>query len=821
MRRDEHSLGSRSWRLRYYIVILALFILDAQPMFLQRRATSTEVAESATATQPSDRNVSPLPATPGQPIPLWGRCGLGPDEICAEGSCICKDQWWSQCRIQINGSWVPRGEDWLCTEPETKSTAPLEHVSPLVLSQSQPVTEARPVAASTVSLSSNSPPPAASSDFHSQPHMSVPSFATSRDFATFPTNARATLVAAINSSQPYTTNKTSHSRHTPTDNPGIPPTTTRAVPLRGSAYANSAVLSDLSLLPISSTTILITAPVTAPARASSGAVNGLPLSSTTSLLPNLACPKDVAVKQASHPESSQPVAIQACDPDMSVNPVMVSSTTNTSSNLTSPTSTVPNPDKTGIYQASNATQDQSTHCSHFAAHQSQECWDVLNVTGYIQDWLSYNQRTCNEEEMGFADCFLYIELGGGANCTAFTGRSQCLAPDAKTFVNRKNGAQAYYVAFNIWNIQNWFFTYYMAVTGANGLAADNVNIIARSLNVPVPKSISVLDILAGLAFAFGLLSPSGYAATIPKLGRKLDGFAAQAPGEYLLRGIQGSPTFARNMLYKGDLSDTNVQIATLSSDLARITSQLQNNIQNSVVVVMSNYSLFFDFVQDGYFSTQIESLDTITQNVTLALNTYLVSQALQDDDVIITRAIDTDVNELQVNGSAYQYDTGCGHGYDEWGMCANWWYDSTNHISYGLESMKDMLNNYTDGLESLFNQGIITPELLFMNSQFCADAAGSTQGNAPGTSLSTTTGIWNTECISNMKICTWDQGSQDMWHEYTDCDRESSFAAEGCGGPEEIVQYVVPASYIGPYLTNQLFQGQVCNHWDKGMGNPG
>ena len=443
------------------------------------------------------------------------------------------------------------------------------------------------------------------------------------------------------------------------------------------------------------------------------------------------------------------------------------------------------------------------------------------MTGYLQDWMSFNQQKCDNEQMGFADCFNYLEFGGGYNCTAFTGRSQCPSPNSQDFAGRTNGAEMYYVAFNIWNIQNWFFTYYLAIEGANGLASDNVNTIARTLNVPVPPTFPMLDLLAALAWAFGLLSPSGYAAALPRLGEKITGFGAQAPGEYLLRAVQNSPTLSRNLIASGELEKTDVQVAQLDSDLARITSQLETNIQNSLVCVMSNFSLFFDFVEDGFFSTQIEDINTITSNVTLSLNTYIVSQALQDDNVIITRAMNTDIHELQYNGSAVNYDTSCVYGYDEWGMCGPWWYDSTNNISYGLESLKDMMVNYTDPLESLFNQGITTPELLFVNSQICANTAGSSQGSAPGTSLSTSIGVWNTECISNMKICTWDVENLGVTNEFTDCEHESSFAMQGCGDGEDTLQVNVPTTYIGPYLTSSLFEGQVCDTWSKSMGNPG
>ncbi|KAI4187815.1 MAG: hypothetical protein L6R41_002554 [Letrouitia leprolyta] len=562
-------------------------------------------------------------------------------------------------------------------------------------------------------------------------------------------------------------------------------------------------------------------PSSEPLSSASEFINELAKPSTTSRLSNLACPSDTASKDSSPiPQSNAPGEI-ACSPQASVPSVGISPAVNSSSTRLNPENiTGTDPDKVGVYMETDATPDQQSHCLNFGAHQYQICWEVLNVTGYLQDWIAFNQRKCEDEDMGFADCFLYLEVGAGANCTAFTGRSQCPSPDPRTFIGRKQGSHAYYVSFNIWNIQNWFFTYYLAIGGANGLTLDNVNTITRTLNLPTPKAFKLLDLLAGLAYVFGLISPSGYAGVIPRLGEKTGGFGAQAPGEYLLRAIQNSPTLSRCLLSTGDLKDSDVQVAELGTQLARIVSQLQSNVQNALVLVMSNVSVFQDFVSDGFFSTQIENLNTITQNVTLSLNTYIVSQALQNDKVIITRALDTDVNALQLNGSANGYDTGCGYGYNEWNMCGNWWYDSTNHISYGLESQQAMLNNYTDPLISLFNLGITTPELLFLNSQICADAAGSTQGNAPGTTLTTGTGMWNTECISNLKICTWDTVNMGVEYEFTDCPKEDAFGEAGCGASLELVQVVVPTTYLGPYLTRGLLTGVVCNHWDKGMGSP-
>ena len=856
------ELGPWQRWLFCYSILVSSCVLDAKAMVLRGREWQNRRALPASTVSSVIQATTPASAISGQGIPLWHQCDLSHNEMCAgEAQCICKNMWWSQCRVPLNGSWTPLGEAWQCSEPKPNGTAPSN--SPLAVFRSQTLrpsaqdTRLAPIHTSETGsravATTNEPTPStysSVSQFANQSRsasivlsstMSLPvSMSSSEAFPTRSVPPRPTTESHFLGTKHFT-KPTSQIVHGPALNrssmlvsssglvAGSASSSTSFASLNSSslssihasAYAHPFIISVSAHL--SSSSMSISASATALASPSVTFANEISQPSRTTMLPNLACPLPSAAEDASEPRFTGSASRLACDPNMPMTSGGVSKLTNTSSST--PVSS-PNPDAGGVYMASNATADQKNHCLNIAAHQYQMCWEVLNMAGYLNDWIIFNEEKCNYEGMGFADCFLYIEVGGGANCTAFTGRSQCSSPDARTYVGRKNGAQAYYVAFNIWNIQNWFFTYYMAVGGANSLAAESVNTIARTLNLPLPKPFPVVDLLAGLAFAFGLLSPSGYAAALPVLGQRFEGFAAQAPGEYLLRALQNTPTLSRNMLDKGSLSETDVQIAELSSDLARIVSQLQTNIQNSIVLIMSNSTVFFDFVQDGFFSTQIENLNTLAQNVTLSLNTYIVSQALQDDDVIITRALDTDINELQLNGSALHYDTGCGgNGYDEWGMCGSWWYDSANRISYGLESMKDMLNNYTDALESLFNQGLTTPELLFMNSQFCADASGSSQGNAPGTSLTTTSttgaGMWNTECISNMKICTWDTVNLDVYREFTDCEREPSFAMAGCGAGLEIVQAVMPASYIGPYLTSPLYQGVSCNYYSRSMGNPG
>ena len=515
----------------------------------------------------------------------------------------------------------------------------------------------------------------------------------------------------------------------------------------------------------------------------------------------------------------------------STQPIIISSTS--SAAITPPSATfqylVLNPTPTGsptstlspnlTYLDEGATPQQQAACLNYAAHQSQQCWGVLNVTGFAQDWVSKNQAKCALEDMGFGDCFYFLEGLQGQNCTSFTGRSQCDNPNPATFSGQTFGAQKFYVAFNIWNIQNWFYTYYEAITAANAISLDFLPSLCRVLNIPIPKAFPLLDLLSVVTFAFGLISPSGWAplATIGERLKNAKGLEGtpQEMGEYVLRAIQQAPNFARNILCEGDLTKTDVQTSAIGNSIGLIVTQLQTNVQNGVSVVLNNFTVFIDFVSDGIFSTQIQNLNTMTQNLTLALNTYVVSQALQDDNVIITRALDTDINALQLNSSAsLAYDTGCGHGYDQWGMCANWWYDSINDISYGLLSKKDTQLNMTSALESVFNEGLTTPELLFANSQVCADLSLSTKGQAPGVSFTMSgAGLgWDTPCISNMQICTWDMAVLSTSNEFTDCPTIPDFALNTCGVGVDQSSALMPISYIGPWLTWGEYEGDVCNN---------
>lgn len=125
-------------------------------------------------------------------------------------------------------------------------------------------------------------------------------------------------------------------------------------------------------------------------------------------------PSGSAAEQESSLRGSEAATIQVCNPAVLAAPGNLSSTTNSSSTPPISAITELNPDKGGTYLQADSTAAQQSQCLDIAAHQYRVCWQVLNVTGYLLDWVSFNRRTCDDKDMGFADCYSYLKIGSQA-----------------------------------------------------------------------------------------------------------------------------------------------------------------------------------------------------------------------------------------------------------------------------------------------------------------------------------------------------------------------------------------------------------------------
>ena len=134
-----------------------------------------------------------------------------------------------------------------------------------------------------------------------------------------------------------------------------------------------------------------------------------------------------------------------------------------------------------------------------------------------------------------------------------------------------------------------------------------------------------------------------------------------------------------------------------------------------------------------------------------ALNTYVISQCLQANDWVITRAIDTDVNRcmLQANKSVAGWNIpGCGTGYDPNSMCGAYYWNQAIDVSFSLTNLKTMGRDPSPDLAQFFANWT-TLDLLFNGAAQCEVQGGHSPNVTVGPS-----GI-DASCLSSMKVCTW------------------------------------------------------------------
>jgi hypothetical protein len=75
---------------------------------------------------------------------------------------------------------------------------------------------------------------------------------------------------------------------------------------------------------------------------------------------------------------------------------------------------------------------------------------------------------------------------------------------------------------------------------------------------------------------------------------------------------------------------------------------------------------------------------------------------------------------------------------------------------------------------------LTTPEALFKGAAYCAAASKSNQGSSTPATING--GNINTDCLSNMKVCTWSLNAGKDWDPlFSDCSDDAAFT--GVDGP--------------------------------------
>ncbi|KAG8531389.1 uncharacterized protein KY384_003018 [Bacidia gigantensis] len=476
-------------------------------------------------------------------------------------------------------------------------------------------------------------------------------------------------------------------------------------------------------------------------------------------------------------------------------------------NVTGTTNSTPQTNTTSgtqpgyIGNAPNPNSDQ-VNCSDLVTGRSNDCWAQLRLTDYVNNWLENNQ--CYQGE-GFSTCFLRQNHFPGLDCSVITP-SSCPAIQSDA-VNQD--PRTFYVAYNIYAINAFFYSWWLAVGNSGGIAADNIGKIVQILDPPDDMKVDLQWALIAFQAVFSIIP--GIAGVWAS--HSAFSYAFQVGAQVLSNALATVPNVGRFLFPTGSAESQVVQMADLANDFGTVLQGVQSNLNQTLVSVMANVTEFLAFAEQGNFTSKPQSLPEQAgyfNDRYYAFNTYLISQTLNGNNVYAVLGKGTDPHQLATNGSKLADDIDlkdCKTGYNSVGVCDAWWYSGNYRSAFTLDNFSHMNWNYGDKITSLL-QNLTTGELLFEGAYACG-----AQGNFGGpVNITVDKGGVNTACISQLKVLTWDmtchgagavvtQQSADC--EFLEMPKQNKFwytngAQRGNVGP----RYSVPYGYLGPAITS-------------------
>ena len=285
----------------------------------------------------------------------------------------------------------------------------------------------------------------------------------------------------------------------------------------------------------------------------------------------------------------------------------------------------------------------------------------------------------------------------------------------------------------------------------------------------------------------------------------------------LIKGIiiaaQQAPGVSKFIFPIGTSTSETFDFKQISASLGTLVTQFKTNYAAALAEAENDLSSFLAFVENTPLSGEIPDLNAVVDQCLTSLYTYVISQAYQVSNVILTRQINTNVNALSSNGTALNWPTGCGNGYGQYGECSTFWYDPTTDISYGLYDTQTQTKDFNSQYQNFFN-GYSTGDLLLKGADLCAQASGSTQGSQA--IVDTSPGGSTTYCLSNLQVCTWDLTEiSTQPNPFTDCASKVApkFYGQACSDPNgDFGGGAVPVCYLGwGLLDNKNYQNS--DHW--------
>ncbi|KAL8785995.1 MAG: hypothetical protein Q9195_008406 [Heterodermia aff. obscurata] len=286
---------------------------------------------------------------------------------------------------------------------------------------------------------------------------------------------------------------------------------------------------------------------------------------------------------------------------------------------------------------------QVVNCTDIHADFDESCWATLGLSDYLLDPITgWNATTricsttddgtdsdgsdCCKPDQPWSTCFLHLAHGvAGSDCSEIN--AQMCSWDPTLAVAAVIAPQVRYVMRNIYVINDFFTTYYEALSFATSQAQLEISNIVNELDPTKPKGIPWFDILTALSFGLAFLGAPTIAVSVLNLEAN-----AKIAAQTMLISLQQAPGSAKALMPSGDSESKFYQIGELESKLGDAVSELKGMINAAVEKLMSDMPTFVKFVESGKYSGQTSySLPNQTVGLNIALKTYLVSSSMWDN----------------------------------------------------------------------------------------------------------------------------------------------------------------------------------------------
>ncbi|KAF8253264.1 hypothetical protein K440DRAFT_643241 [Wilcoxina mikolae CBS 423.85] len=384
---------------------------------------------------------------------------------------------------------------------------------------------------------------------------------------------------------------------------------------------------------------------------------------------------------------------------------------------------------------------------------------LLVYIGCRLDWWMNNRGECTG--LGFAQCFLKYNGYGGWTCDVISQDSCGPLDTGKT---QWDSIQQFYT---IWNI---YCTVYLnlAITDLQTDMFSDTPILQPIFHSPRQRASSGTigkEFLATQAFKVIFI-----------------GMSAIAGGE------------SQMAVYLASQGGTNYEalsakIIDVQSKLSEMVQTYQGGIANMIKTVQGDPVKFLQLCSAGGFSQRIPaSLPDQQKTILDQLKLYILSMSLRLSGNVISASPNTNVMDVAKTTKKVKCP-----GFDSYGACNQWWYDSATDTTYALTSLtgdgRDSLSSLT---HAIFDNGWATPQTLFTADPSCSLANPSLDDNM------------NVNCLSSVQKCTAANTAfkprSEKPAEFTNCP-SSNFWLQFMGAGREGYYVCSPCSYLGPEIT--------------------